>query len=431
MYPVLWQIPLPHWALPLSSLLLALAILGAFLVLLGWREKASLPTLIGLPVAVASLVAAVWFKGQILLPLAFIPVSSFGVLLWVAIALGWRLTLRLARKAGIARDLLANGLVLGVVSGFVGARLLYVVCNLSDYSSLADAMDTSRGGLAGYGGITTGLLLLCWYWGRCKVPVMVCLDIMTPSLALGITLTRLGSYLLGSDFGKPLGDGAAAWVQRLGCFPHWRADLFEGAGAPAWVHHVNLGLIPADSSASLPVHPLQLYEALSGMLLLVHCLIARKRTTVHGAAFLNLIFGYGALRWLLDALRDDPDRGQLGPCFAQHYLLPLGLCALAFTWVAGPSRSWSRPRLRRAAQSLSFVPALALYGFLRPTAFAKALAVQVTVSQWFGLLTACGAAMIHGVLLRRLPTSSTVPAPRRLDQLFQRVRRFSGRQSGG
>src|SRR5260221_581658 len=86
-------------------------------------------------------------------------------------------------------------------------------------------------------------------------------DVAVPSLASGLLLTRIGCYLFGCDFGKPLGIGAPAWLKRLGTFPRWPSDLLDGAGSPAWMQHVNERGLSITSRASLPVHPTELYES--------------------------------------------------------------------------------------------------------------------------------------------------------------------------
>src|SRR5437868_15077404 len=78
-------------------------------------------------------------------------------------------------------------------------------------------------------------------------------------------LTRIGCYLFGCDFGKPLPPGAPDWLKSMGTFPHWgEGTLLHGSGSPAWVQHVQHKVLDFDSAASLPVHPTQVYEPLVG-----------------------------------------------------------------------------------------------------------------------------------------------------------------------
>jgi phosphatidylglycerol:prolipoprotein diacylglycerol transferase len=65
-----------------------------------------------------------------------------------------------------------------------------------------------------------------------------------------------------------------------------------------------------DASFAFPVHPTQLYEALLGLVLAVICLRVFQRRAFQGQALLVLALGYSIARFLLEYLRDDPERGE-------------------------------------------------------------------------------------------------------------------------
>jgi len=84
---------------------------------------------------------------------------------------------------------------------------------------------------------------------------------------------------------------------------------------PALAKHISEGLVPRDATLSLPVHPTQIYESVAGLFLVGLLLLVRKyfrRFT--GQIFLTWVMGYGVLRYLIELVRDDPERGgiQLG-----------------------------------------------------------------------------------------------------------------------
>jgi phosphatidylglycerol:prolipoprotein diacylglycerol transferase len=403
MYPVLWRLPLPTWALPLSPALVVLAGVGVLLVLLGWRYRSTELTLIGGLGALGGSGAAIAFKGQ-LTTLTELPVTSYGAMLCLALLVGWYLTMSLGQRAGLPRDLIASCFFVAALSGFVGARALYVLTNWGEIASLGDAVNARRGGLTGYGALVGGFLGSLWLLHRRKHSIWAWVDVVTPSLAVGVVLVRLGCYLLGSDFGQPLGVGAPEWLKRLGTFPHWSAQTFDGTGAPAWVLHVSRGLIALDAERSLPVHPTELYEALAGLGLVGLCVIGRRWQK--GQLFCAWVFAYGVVRWVIDAWRDDPEQGCVGPFLALHHYLPLGLLALALAWAAGPAEVIARPRVRRAAQASGLLPAIVAYWLLVPPTFASAASVQVSISQWIGSVTA----LLGAVAYRWLPVGLGAPA---------------------
>jgi phosphatidylglycerol:prolipoprotein diacylglycerol transferase len=391
MYPVLWHLPLPAWAVPLSPTLVALALVGVVLVLIGWRYRATDLTFVGALAALGGSAAAMSFKGQ-QTTLTALPVTSYGAMLCVALLAGWYLATLLGRREGLPRDLMATSFFVAAVSGFIGARILYVLTNAGEVASFADAVNARRGGLTGYGALVVGFVATFWFVRRRGVRVWAWADVATPGLAVGVVLTRIGCYLLGSDFGRPLGGTSPGWLQRLGTFPHWPPQVLDGIGAPAWVHHVSQGLVPLEADRSLPVHPTELYEVFAGLGLVVLSLVGQRWRTQRGRVFCTWVFAYGVVRWVVDALRDDPEQGRIGPYFLEHRYLPLGLLVLGLAWAFGPAEAVARLPVRRVVQALGLLPAVVAYSLLVPPAFAPAPSVQVSISQWTGLVSALLAA---------------------------------------
>jgi phosphatidylglycerol:prolipoprotein diacylglycerol transferase len=87
-----------------------------------------------------------------------------------------------------------------------------------------------------YGGFLGGLLGSIIYLYRNGFSLWKWADAAVPALGSGLMITRLGCYMYGYDFGKPLSPHAPRWLKFLGTFPHWA----DGHGAPAWQQHVRL-----------------------------------------------------------------------------------------------------------------------------------------------------------------------------------------------
>jgi phosphatidylglycerol:prolipoprotein diacylglycerol transferase len=399
MHPVLLEIPLPSWSVPLAPALALVAAVGAAVAFVGWRAKATDLLAIGVTIALGATVGAVALRGQAY-TLSAIPLSSYGVTVCLALVVAWYLTLGLAKRDGLPREITANCFIVAAISGLVAARLLYAAANWEQFVGWRDVVDIRRGGLSAYGAMLGGALGAVVYLRVRGLPLLPWGDVAMPALALGVALGRVGTYLLGSGYGKPLGEGAPDFLRRLGTFPRWGDDVLQGAGSPAWVQHVSDGLLSIDSATSLPVHPTQLYAALGGFGLLGILFAVRQRQTFRGQLVLTFGFGYGCLCFVLDWLRDDPQRGLLGPHVAEHRLLSLGLLMLAAAFVFGPARSIHDARWRRAAQATSALPGVVGYLALRPEPFALADPVQLSVSQWIALLTGIAGAVTWGVLAK-------------------------------
>ncbi|HHH10953.1 MAG TPA: prolipoprotein diacylglyceryl transferase, partial [Sorangium sp.] len=280
MWPVLFRIPLPGWELPLVGKVDA------------------------------------------------IPIYSYGVMLGLSLVVGWYLTLGLAQKDGLPRETMANNYVITALTAVVAARLLYVLTNLDEFDSFATLFSFNRGGLAVYGGFLGGFVGSYGYLRVKGLRLLPWADVAVPSLASGLAITRIGCYLFGCDFGKPLAETAPGWLKTVGTFPRWEDAALPTSGSPAWLRHVTTGQLEATATASLPVHPTQLYESLLGVALVVLLLWVRKRQRFRGQVFFMFTFAYGAGRFLLEILRDDPERGSLPGSLPQHVFVPL--CLLLF-----------------------------------------------------------------------------------------------------
>ncbi len=392
MHPVLFKIPLPTWALPLGPTLFLLAGLGVLLAWLGRRKGAFDLLVIGVLAALTGLVGGLLFRGQHFV-LEALPIYSYGAMLCASIVVGWFLTLGLGQRAGLPRELLANCYFVTALAALLGARVLYVLTNLGEFRDLLDVLAVRRGGLVAYGGFLGGFLGSWWYLRRRGVALLPWADVAVPSLASGLCLTRIGCYLFGCDFGKPLSASAPAWLKRLGTFPRWPSDVLDGAGSPAWLQHVDLRGLSVSSRASLPVHPTELYESLVGAALLGLLFWLAKRKRFAGELFFAFTFGYGCLRFLLEIVRDDAERGNFGWALPEHVLIPALLLTFAAAFAYGPARSVARGAWRSAAIAVGFGSVVVAFFVLRPGHGAALTIVRLSTSQWISWLSALGVAV--------------------------------------
>jgi len=391
MHPILFKIPLPAWSLPLGPTLLALAGLGLVLALLGQRKRALDLLLIGLFALFSGLLGAVLFRGQ-RFTLESLPIYSYGAMLCASIVVGWFLTHQLAARDGLSRELVANCYFVTAIAALLGARVLYVLSNFHEFRDVWDVLAVRRGGLVAYGGFLGGFLGSLWYLRRRGASLLAWADVAVPSLASGLLLTRIGCYLFGCDFGKPLPSGAPGWLKRLGTFPRWPSDVLDGAGSPAWLQHVDQRGLSVSSLTSLPVHPTELYESLVGAALLLLLWRVNRARRFAGESFFTFTFGYGYLRFWLELWRDDNERGSFGPALPQQLLVPALLLMFAIAFAYGPARSIARRWLQRSAIAFGALLAAVAYLALRPAPRAASVHVSLSTSQWISLLTALAVA---------------------------------------
>jgi phosphatidylglycerol---prolipoprotein diacylglyceryl transferase len=401
MHPILLRIPLPHGPLKLWWGLVALAVLAFAFGAWSLRAKDKSGALGGVVVGLAAGVGSYAWR-DVSFDSPALPLYSYGVMLGLSLVVGWYLTLTLAKRDGLPQETMANCYVVTALAAIVGSRLLYVVTNLDEFHSTADMFKVRLGGLVAYGGFLGGYLGSWAFLKSKRIRLMPWADVAVPSLASGLMITRIGCYLFGCDFGKPLSDGAPHWLKSMGTFPHWAAGTVEsGDGAPAFIRHMEIfrdGPLRAEltrTNASLPVHPTQIYESLVGLGLLSLLLWQRRSQKFRGQIFFLFVFAYGYLRFLLEILRDDVERGEYGPVMPEHVLIPGALLLMSVGFIFGIAKGIPDKTGRLIAQIASVIPPVLAYVALKPPSFGASVSTQLSTSQWIGVLTALAVSFFY------------------------------------
>lgn len=220
-------------------------------------------------------------------------IHSYGIMMalaLVACCFVWeRLSCQRDRPTGYGSEI---GVWL-MVSALVGARASYVIANYADYYKHhpEKILRFDEGGLIFYGGAmgaVMGLYLLA-RWRRDSYPGL--LDSVVAGLPLGHALGRFGCFLNGCCFGRP---HESIFSVR---FP---------AKTQPWYDNFDHGLIMADATHSLALHPVQLYEAGFNLLLFVLLVRAHRRRTANGQILAAYLMTYPAARFFLEFMRGDP-----------------------------------------------------------------------------------------------------------------------------
>lgn len=405
MHPILFRIPLPKMPLKLWWALAAVAAIALVYAALGQRRKDRGTVMTALVVALGAGIAGYFFR-ETKYEAANLPIYSYGVMLGLSLVIGWYLSLTLAERDGLPKETIANCYVVTAIAAIVGSRLLYIVTNIDEFRTnqhdpnsaidFASFFALRRGGLVAYGGFLGGYLGSWFYLQKHRIKVMPWADVAVPSLAAGLLVTRIGCYLFGCDFGKRLPASAPAFLTKLGTFPHWGTNTLDGGGdgAPAWSKHLDAAGHGTPAAAELmkmnhswPVHPTQIYESIVGLLLLALLLWQRKHQKFRGQIFFLFAFAYGYLRFLIEMLRDDSERGEFGT-FPLHLFIPGALVIMALAFVFGISLGITNLRTRMIARVLAFVPPVVAYVLLAPAKFGEVTQAHPSTSQWIGMLSA-------------------------------------------
>jgi phosphatidylglycerol:prolipoprotein diacylglycerol transferase len=220
--------------------------------------------------------------GAIAIQLGPISIRWYGILMATAIMVGFWLADRQARSEKLPADNLMRVAQWAVVASFVGARLYEVMFNWDYYGQHpSKIIAVWEGGLAIHGGLILGPIVGVWLARRWRLPILKCLDVVAPSIAIGQAIGRWGNFFNEEAFGHPTD------------LP-WKLYI-----PPA---HRPLGLQQYEY-----FHPTFLYESLWDLgIFLVLVLLLRPRLRKHpGAPFFCYLGFYSIGRFAIEALRLD------------------------------------------------------------------------------------------------------------------------------
>jgi phosphatidylglycerol:prolipoprotein diacylglycerol transferase len=257
------------------------------------------------------------------IPLYFfkIPIHSYGVMLALSLVVGWQITLSLCVKDGMQRKLMERCYVWTATAAVIGARLLYVFTNIDRVDSFWFIFRVWEGGMVAYGGFIGGFIGSTVFCRLKGIRLLAWADCAVPSLCTGLMITRIGCLLYGCDFGKPW---ESPWAIH---FP---------AGSPAFNQQRVEGLLGPEATHSLGVHPTQLYESLNGLILLGLCFLVRRYRKFSGEVFVAWMMGYAVLRYFVETLRADEQRGNIGPLSTSQFIgvttFAIGVALLAWLY---------------------------------------------------------------------------------------------------
>jgi len=203
---------------------------------------------------------------------------TFGVLLATAFLVGTWISLGEARRRGIDETKLVNLVLVILVASIVGARGFYVATHPAEMAG--DPLAFFRlweGGLTLIGGFALGTIAGFAYMKLAGLPMGITADTVTPAVALGVAIARVGCFLNGCCFGRP-------------CDLPWAVRFPPGSPADL-VYHGQV------------VHPSQLYNALAFFALYLLTLWLRPRLKGDGQLWWLFVILFALVRFPVDATR--------------------------------------------------------------------------------------------------------------------------------
>jgi len=184
------------------------------------------------------------------------------------------------------------GITAGIsILAIVGARLFHFLINYDAYSNNKNLLfSLNSQGLSVYGAILMVSLVFYILKKYKRKNIWKLTDGITTYLGIGIVISRIGCFLNGCCFGKV---SSLPWAVQFPLFSH--AHLSQ-------LHNEQTSLL-----VSLPVHPTQIYEAISVIVIIFITTKIKKKSTQPGLTTLTFIALYSLVRLVLHFIRDLPD----------------------------------------------------------------------------------------------------------------------------
>jgi phosphatidylglycerol:prolipoprotein diacylglycerol transferase len=227
--------------------------------------------------------------------------NSFGVFISLSFIVSGLVFEWGVRRRGGDGNKAWNLVLLAFVGGISGAKLYWALWHPA--ALLADPAGTllSGSGLTWYGGFILGVSMVAWGIRAMNMSLGDTFDAMALAIPVGISVGRIGCFLVGDDYGRP----TASWVGVA--FPEGAPPTTVEVFRDRFNYIVDPEIV-ARFGDVVPVHPTQLYEV--ALSLIVFGIVFRHRDNTHQAGWLFAFWlsMYAVQRFLVEILRIKDDR---------------------------------------------------------------------------------------------------------------------------
>ena len=184
------------------------------------------------------------------------------------------------------------------IAGFIGGKLfLFFEKPLYYIQNPLKFINVFSGGFVFYGSFICITITIIWYLKKHKIPVLPMLDILAVTTTIVHSIGRIGCFFAGCCYGK-------------------KTDFFMGITFP--------------DTESIAVHPTQLYEVFSILLIMILLFISKQNKKFNGQIFMFYIVLYAIARSFLETFRGD-HRGFIINDFLSHSQF-IALCLIGITF---------------------------------------------------------------------------------------------------
>ncbi|HBF37807.1 MAG TPA: prolipoprotein diacylglyceryl transferase [Firmicutes bacterium] len=224
------------------------------------------------------------------------PIHSYGFMLAVAFLIAIIGIGKEAKKYDICFENVIDLVTWVLIGAIIGARLAYVVTEYRYFmaSPWWEIFAVNSGGLAFHGGLIGGFLAGFSYTSYKRISTWKLADIVTPYIALGYSIVRIGCLLNGCCYGKV---STVPWALRC-----------------------------AAQDGALR-HPTQLYSMIGSFILFLILRRFRNHKQFDGFLFLLYVGLYSIMRFIVEIYRESP---MVAPWLSLAQLVCIIMGILAF-----------------------------------------------------------------------------------------------------
>lgn len=219
----------------------------------------------------------------LLFKIGSLPIHTYGVMVAIGFLSSLVLASLLCRRDGINPETILDLGFICISTGFIGARLLFVLTRW-EYFSLnpMEVFHVWEGGLVFFGGPIAATPFAIWYLIRRKIPVWKTMDACFPGVAIAHMFGRFGCLAAGCCYGKPTGSNFGIRLY---------SDLVDPA------------------LRGIPLYPTQLYEAASLFVLVCGLIWVHLHKKFDGEVAIVYFMTYPIIRSVIEIYRGDLIRG--------------------------------------------------------------------------------------------------------------------------
>jgi phosphatidylglycerol:prolipoprotein diacylglycerol transferase len=220
---------------------------------------------------------------RIAIDLGFIKIYWYSITMFLGVLAGIIVAYIEIKRKKIDTEKFSNMAFYAILSGFIGARIYYVLFNLDYYlSSPIEILKIWNGGLAIHGGIIGAILAIYIYCRKNKFSFYEMLDICAPALIIGQIIGRWGNFFNSEAHGGIVTRG---FLESL----HLPKFIIDGMYIDGNYYH-----------------PTFLYESLLNLICFIILIILRRNKKIKTGVITGIyLMWYGVVRFFVESLRTD------------------------------------------------------------------------------------------------------------------------------